>query len=90
MYGAESVLEHMPERLGMQRLRVNALDEGRKVAPAVHVPSPAPASEPAGAAPSTETDDEKRAKAERLWKGYRDLIDRKPGRKVEHKIRIRD
>lgn len=89
MYGAESDLELMAERLGMERLRVNALEEGRKVAPVAPVPSPAPASEPK-AAPTTETDDEKRAKAERLWKGYRDLIDRKPGRKVEHRIRIRD
>jgi len=90
MYGAESDLELMAERLGMERLRVNALEEGRKVAPAEPAPSPAPASEPAKANLTTETDDEKRAKAERLWKGYRNLIDRKPGRKVEHRIRIRD
>lgn len=90
MYAAESTLEHMAERLGMERLRVNALEEGRKVAPMVPAPSPVPVSEPAKADPSMLDDDAKRAKAERLWKGYRDLIDRKPTRKVEHKIRIRD
>jgi len=90
MYGAESDLELMAERLGMERLRVNALEEGRKVAPVAPAPSPASTVEQPKVEVAAPDDDAKRARAERLWKGYRDLMDRKPGQKIERKIRMGD
>jgi len=59
-------VEHCDTTPGIDRLRVNALEEGRKVAPVAPAPFPTPANEPAKAAPTTETNDEERAKAERL------------------------
>jgi transcriptional regulator with XRE-family HTH domain len=91
MYGAESDLEHMAERLGMERLRVNALEEGRKVMPTVApMSSPAPTTEQTTVEPTALDNEARRAHAERLWKGYRDLMDRKQAQKLDHKIRIRD
>ena len=112
LYGGELDLETMAERLGMERLGMNALEEGRKQAPKAG-PSPTPRSKPAQTKrrqkpepqrPDVEdkahadkaADRARKEKVDRLWKGYRDLVDReqklrqKRGKKIGVKIRRGD
>jgi conjugative relaxase-like TrwC/TraI family protein len=82
MYGAESDLELIAERLGMERLRMNALEEGRKQAPGTE-PDHVVTTAPSNVAPEPDGEATTRMQRERLWTGYRNLTARMLGRKVE-------
>lgn len=65
MYGAESDLELMADRMGLERLAANALEEGRKVEPPA-----ADLSIPLERQATQRDRGEAHERAERLWKGY--------------------
>lgn len=84
MYGAESDLELMAERMGMERLAVNALEEGRRV----ERQEPKPSLPPERQAPANESD-APHAQAERLWKGYQAIRRQGVAEHERQRLRIR-
>ncbi|BFI94975.1 MAG: hypothetical protein RSP_04850 [Rhodanobacter sp.] len=82
MFAAESDLELMAERMGLERLAANALEEGRKgeqLSPKQSMPLERQA--PANDAELSE------AQAERLWKGYQSI--QRQGQRLHQQQRLR-
>ena len=82
MFGAESDLEMMAERMGLERLAANALEEGRKreqPSPSQSLPLERQASANDAEAPD--------AQADRLWKGYQSI--QRQGQRLHQQQRLR-
>lgn len=82
LYGAESDLELMAERMGLERLAANALEEGRRderPTPTTRLPS-------TRQAPAYDSDASKE-QAERLWEGYKSI--RRQGHQAHQQQRLR-
>lgn len=84
MFGAESDLELMAERMGLERLSVNALEEGRRIDRQEPKPSPPPQRQA-----EEKSEEQQRAQVEKLHQGVQSIRNRIDPEQHKHKLRIR-